>query len=123
MIHRYSVGTDIVEVHRLRAMSETHGNRFYRRLFTEEEVNWCRTRRNPYVHLAGKFAAKEAVKKALAALGETGTVPFSSVEVVRRDHSSPEVKIRCNLKGTYRFQVSISHTSHLATAVVLAERT
>ncbi|MFQ6616947.1 MAG: holo-ACP synthase, partial [Fidelibacterota bacterium] len=86
-------------------------------------VRWCKARKNSYMHLAGKFAAKEAVKKALAALGEPGPLPFTAVEIVRKDHSPPQVKIQCRLKGSYQFQISISHTSRLATAVALAERT
>lgn len=119
---KYSVGIDIVDVVRVQALSESHGNRFFRRVFSGEELTWCRARKNPYVHLAGKFAAKEAVKKALSALGESNPVPFTGVEIVRKDHSSPKVKIHCRLEGSYQLQISISHTSNLATAVALAQR-
>lgn len=123
MQHNYSIGTDIVEVNRLRKMSENHEDRFFKHVFTENEVEWCQTHINPYVHLAGKFAAKEAVKKALMALGESNTIPMNVIEIHRDKNQPPTVRILQSLSRSYRFQISISHTEHLATAVAIAELT
>ena len=123
MRNRYAIGTDIVEVGRVRELSEAHGERFFKHVFTEHEVRSSQAQANPYVHLAGKFAAKEAVKKALMALGESNAIPVSGIEIVREDGRHPTVKINCVLLKSYKFQISISHTSDLATAVALAEMT
>lgn len=117
----YAVGTDIVEVERLRELGGKHGNRFYLHVYTENEVQWCNKRDDPHVHFAGKFAAKEAVKKALLALGETESIPVNIIEIHRQNDGPPRVTIKGSLSRTYRFQVSISHTRSLATAVAIAE--
>ncbi|MEE9166962.1 MAG: holo-ACP synthase [Candidatus Neomarinimicrobiota bacterium] len=121
MRNNYAVGTDIVEVDRIRELSVRHGNRFFQHVFTEQEVQWCESRANPYIHLAGRFAAKEAAKKALLALGEPESIPVKLIEIHRAENGPPMVKLRGTLSQTYRFQLSISHTTSLATAVVIAE--
>ncbi|MFQ6674672.1 MAG: holo-ACP synthase [Fidelibacterota bacterium] len=123
MISNYSIGTDLVDVGRVRKLSEDHGERFLRRLFTGEEIGWCSRRAQPYIHLAGKFAAKEAVRKALMALGESDSIPFNRIEIVREGGRHPTVRIHRTLPRSYNVEVSISHTDRLATAVALAHPT
>jgi len=62
------IGTDIVDVGRIRKAVERWGDRFLKRVFTEAEVVYCLAKANPYPHLAARFAAKEAVMKALSSL-------------------------------------------------------
>ena len=121
MSHNYTIGNDIVEVNRLRKLGEDHGDRFFKHVFTDGEVDWCREHVNPYIHLAGKFAAKEAVKKALMAFGESSTIPVNTIEIHRDHGQPPTVKILHTLSQTYCFHLSISHTEELATAVAIAE--
>ena len=59
------IGTDIVEVLRIEQMIERHGELFLRRVFTENEVGYCSARKAASQHYAGRWAAKEAVLKAL----------------------------------------------------------
>jgi holo-[acyl-carrier protein] synthase len=78
------VGVDIVEVSRIAAAVERHGERFLRRVFTEEEIAYAKGKKNMYQSLAGRFAAKEAFMKALGkgltwtdiGVRETGGKPF-----------------------------------------------
>ena len=121
MLLNYSIGTDIVDVERVRRLSESHGDRFFRHVYTDAEVEWCRAHANPHIHLAGKFAAKEAVKKALMALGESKTMPVRDIEILRDTGRPPAVRVLSSLTRSYRFQLSISHTDQLATAVAIAE--
>ena len=121
MSSRFAVGTDIVEVDRIKALSDKHGQRFFKHVFTQQEVDWCNQRRLPQVHLAGRFAAKEAIKKALMASGEERVIPMNSIEILRDENQPPEVVIHCDLSHSYRIQISISHTDTLATAVAIAE--
>ena len=112
------LGTDIVEVSRIRQLSEEYGGRFYHHVYTKGEVKWCRERAVPEMHLAGRFAAKEAVKKALLASGEEN-IPLSGIEIIRQDNGPPEVFLHLDLKRFYHCQVSISHTDSLAMAVAM----
>ena len=115
---RNKVGTDIVEVSRISQLANEHGERFYRRVYTEAEVEWCQGRAVPEMHLAGRFAAKEAVKKALLASGEKN-IPLSGIEIIRHEGCPPEVYLNIELIRPYHCQVSISHTDSLATAVAI----
>ena len=59
------IGTDLVEVDRVRSSIEKSGDRFLDRIFTKTEQKYCRSKANPDIHFAGRFAAKEACSKAL----------------------------------------------------------
>ena len=119
MHNNYAVGTDIVEVRRIRELHKRHGERFLRHVFSRKEVSWCEERADPDMHLAGRFAAKEAVKKGLLTLGEKN-IPLTDIEVVRSD-GSPSVAVGSSVKNEYSFQISISHTEQYATAVAIVE--
>ena len=112
------VGTDIVEVSRVGALADEHGSKFFRHVFTNSEVAWCQERAAPHMPLAGRFAAKEAVKKALLAFGEK-EIPLNGIEILREENSPPEVTLHLKFGRSYDCQVSISHTDSLATAVAI----
>ncbi len=80
------LGLDITEVDRIADAVNRYGDRFLRRIFTDDEVAYCTRRRLPAVHLAGRFAAKEAAMKALGT-GHSRGVLWRDVEVVR--HGGP----------------------------------
>jgi holo-[acyl-carrier protein] synthase len=122
-------GVDIVEVERVeRALTRpVTGNRFRRRVFTENEIAYCESRGRPrYQSYAARFAAKEAVMKALGT-GWNRHVGWNDIEVVRRRGQAPTIVLhgkaaqfarRCDIA---RIHVSISHTVALAIAYVIAE--
>ena len=121
---RVSIGSDIVEVARVERLI-TRYERAERRLFTEAEIDYCRARRNWHEHMAARFAAKEAVLKALG----TGLGPgmrWTDVEVVNEDSGRPVVNLRGEVaafaerEGVRQLELSISHTSELALAQALA---
>src|SRR5947209_5934380 len=100
-----------------------YGDRFLRRIFTEGEVAYCSRRRVPAIHLAGRFAAKEAAMKALGT-GHSQGVLWRDVEVVRRG-GPPQLRLhggaerRLNAIGGRRSLVTITHTDTLAMAQVM----
>lgn len=119
------VGTDLVDVERLRsALGRQPGLEV--RLFTGDERAYAARHRDPLPHLAARFAAKEAVMKALGC-GFT-TVRFDEIGVVRADDGCPSVvlsgraALRAAELGAARWHVSLSHTDHVASAMVVAER-
>ena len=59
------IGTDIIEIDRIQKVIDRHGERFLSKLFTEKERAYCHRYRDPIAHFAGRFAAKEAILKAL----------------------------------------------------------
>ncbi len=121
------VGIDLVEVERIRASHQRHGDRFLERVFTEGERAYCTGLKNPYPHLAARFAAKEAVSKALGT-GITGEFSWHSAAVAKGEQEEPlivlDAKGRALLKkcGGTKVLVSLTHTATLAQAIAVVVR-
>lgn len=115
-------GVDIIEIPRVRRVAERYGERFFRRIYTDGELAYCRGRAP---QLASRFAAKEAVMKALG----TGTrgVRWRDIEVVRKRGRAPSIQLhgtalaRAERMGIVRMAVSLSHSKEYAVAAVVAE--
>jgi holo-[acyl-carrier protein] synthase len=115
------LGIDLIEVSRVERAVERHP-RLANRLFTDAELRYARARARPGRHLAARFAAKEAVVKAL---GMDGAFALGEVEVVAGE--PPAVKLRGRAAQAARSQgvelrVSLSHSREHAAAVAIAER-
>jgi len=114
-------GIDIIEIQRIQAALDRHGERFQKRVFTEREVLECRGRADA---LAVRFAAKEAAAKALG----TGIGPISwrDVETLHRWSGEPYLvlhgaaEIIARKSGLAVWAVSLSHSRENAIAVVVA---
>ena len=115
-------GIDIVETARIRKLVENHGPHFLERVFTPAEQAYCS--RNPkryFEHLAGRFAAKEAVLKVLGT-GWRGGIAWTDVEVAKEASGQPKVVLTgesariARELGIYRWHLSISHIETHATA-------
>jgi len=119
-----AIGIDIIEVDRVRKVYEHHSDRFLKRVFTEAEVLQCRGKAN---RLAGRFAAKEAISKALGT-GLHG-VAWREMEVVQLRSGRPTVtlhgnaKRRAQLLGISAFDVSIADLKDFSIAVAVAIQT
>ena len=122
-------GVDLVECSRLAEVIGRHGDRFLRRVFTPGELAYCRPRKRWIEHLAGRFAAKEAVFKVLGT-GWRGGIAWTDVEVVNDAAGRPDVVLsgRCREiaeeLGLSTILLSISHTAAhaIASAVGCTER-
>jgi holo-[acyl-carrier protein] synthase len=116
------VGIDLVEVARF----ERPSARLRERLFTPAERRYCDRQAHPAPHFAARFAAKEAVLKALGT-GWSGGVAWSDVEIVRLEHGVAEVKLkgeaaaRARKRKISRWHLSLTHTSSHAAAIAIAE--
>jgi holo-[acyl-carrier protein] synthase len=122
-------GVDIIEVERVeRALERLFtGNRFRQRVFTENEIAYCESRgRSRYQSYAARFAAKEAVMKAIGT-GWSRHVGWSEIEVARKRGQAPTIMLRGKTAqfargyNIARFHLSISHTATFAIAYVIAE--
>ena len=117
------LGLDATEIDRIADMIGRYGDRFVRRIFTEGEIAYCTRRRVAAVHFAGRFAAKEAVMKALGT-GHSQGVLWRDIEVVRRG-GPPQLQLhggaarRLSTIGGHSSLLTITHTDTLALAQVL----
>jgi holo-[acyl-carrier protein] synthase len=121
------IGVDIVDVGRIRRIVAHHGERFLRRAFTEREVQYCWRCARPEQRFAARFAAKEAVLKALGVGWQKGA-SFRDVEVCINELGAPSVKLSgrtlqiSRQLGVDRIQVSLSHDRNYAVAQAVAEK-
>jgi len=119
------IGTDIVECLRIAQMVERHGELFVGRVYTAQEIDYCSSRKAATQHYAGRWAAKEAVLKALGT-GWVRGITWRDVEV--RNHSSGKPTIAlgggarevCERLGIAEILISISHCRSHATATAIA---
>jgi holo-[acyl-carrier protein] synthase len=86
------LGTDIVEIVRIGEMIERHGELFLERVYTEKEVAYCQKRASSYQHFAGRWAAKEAVLKALGT-GWAKGISWRDIEVGTLPSGQPRVRV------------------------------
>lgn len=118
------IGVDIIEVERVREILGRHPSRFPRRVFTEAEAAYCSRGAHPAERYAARYAAKEAVMKALGT-GWSRGVTFRDIEIVRAPSGAPAVRLagaaqrRAQGLGVTRIDVSLSHGRQHAVAMVV----
>jgi holo-[acyl-carrier protein] synthase len=118
------VGTDIVAVGRIAALMRDHGSAFLERWFTTGEIDYCSRKAMPSRHLAARFAAKEAVAKALP-MAWDGPLPWRSIEIVNDASGAPSVRLSGTVldiatrAGIGEIKVSLSHCDDYATATAI----
>jgi holo-[acyl-carrier protein] synthase len=114
----YGTGVDITEVGRLRRAVEKWGTSFLNRIFTPDELRAARKRAPLYQHLAGRFAAKEAIFKALG----NKALSFKDVEIMNDSEGKPVCRIINGKGNKLTVLVSISHVKNYAVANAIVEK-
>ena len=119
------IGTDITECLRIARMIERYGELFLNRVYTPTEIRYCQSRKQATQHFTGRWAAKEAVLKALGT-GWARGISWRDIEVRNEPGGKPVVAVRGGAKevverlGVARLLVSISHCHTHATAYAIA---
>ena len=119
---KISCGTDIIEVDRVRTSIENVGEKFLKKVFTDNEIRYCESKKTQkYQHYAGRFAAKEAAFKAISAkLDDKYSVCWKDFEVVNDEQGRPQINLlNINTDEIESIDVSISHCKLYATANVV----
>ena len=121
------IGTDIVEILRIQGMIEKHGELFVQRVYTDHEIAYCSTKKMAPQHYAGRWAAKEAVLKAMGT-GWIRGISWRDVEVHNHPGGKPSIRLAggarevCEKMGIGEIMISISHCRSHATAYAIALR-
>jgi holo-[acyl-carrier protein] synthase len=124
-MHIIGIGTDIIECPRIGKMIDQHGELFLRRVYTEREIRYCQARKHAIEHFAGRWAAKEAILKAIGT-GWLRGICWTDLEVRNDSGGQPKVRVRGGAKdaalgrGIANILISISHCRTYATAYALA---
>jgi holo-[acyl-carrier protein] synthase len=121
------IGIDLVSIERLRAVLDRYGSRFVERVLTADERSYCERHQDPAPQVAARFAAKEAVLKALG-IGLARGIRWQDVEVRRDGQGPPRIHLsgraaeEAATLGVDRIHLSISHDHGTAVAMVILER-
>jgi len=116
------LGIDIIEIDRIKQSIETYGEKFLNKIFTKNEIEYSITKPNQYQHFAARFAAKEAIYKALSS--DTSQVySWQDVEIYNEKNGLPKVKFYGALKNylneNKQIKISMSHSEHYVTCVAI----
>jgi holo-[acyl-carrier protein] synthase len=118
------LGLDVIPISRIATMLARYGARLEQRLFTEDERAYCRGRGVPAQHFAVRFAAKEALLKAI---GAPSGLRWREIEVLPGPGGAPELRLTgaaagaASARGAVRRHVSLTHAGDVAAAVVVLE--
>ena len=115
----YRVGADIVEVDRIRKLIDKYDLKFLTKIFSSEEIDYCKSRRDPSIHFAGRFSAKEAVKKALSGEYANMLFKFNEINIINDKNGRPSIDKSFFSIALGDIDISISHTSTHAISVVI----
>ena len=121
------IGVDVVDIARVQALLDRHGERFLRRVYTEAEAAYAMGGANRAERLAGRFAVKEAVMKALGT-GKSQGILWRDVETFRGRLGKPEVRLHgqavkwLKTRGWGAVHASITHEGGKAVAFVIIEK-
>jgi holo-[acyl-carrier protein] synthase len=121
----YGIGIDLVKIERLREVVGKWGERFLSKVYTCEEISYCFKKRQPYLSLAVRFAAKEAFIKAL---GSAITVSMREIEIFNSETGKPALKVTERIEKFFQekfinaIHVSLSHEHEYGVAFVVLEQ-
>lgn len=112
------IGCDLIEIERFRAAMSRNGDAFLSRLFTAAEIAYCKKNKDPVFCFAGRFAAKEALAKALG-VGIGAALSWRDMEIVNDERGRPSVVWHVDVLGRFgvsKTHISISHSHTMAMA-------
>ena len=119
---KISCGTDIIEIKRIRESIEELGTKFLERVYTDKEIQYCESKNNQkYQHYAARFAAKEAVFKAISRkLKNKYEIGWKDMEVINDENGRPYAHLQnINIQEIEEIDISISHCKEYAIANVV----
>jgi len=121
------LGIDLVEIERIANALVKYPDNFVNYILTKQEQNYCRQFKDPAPEIAARFAAKEALSKALGT-GITNGIRWHDIEVIKDPEKPPRISLKGQAgekaleMGINNIRLSLTHTKHYAAAVVTAEK-
>ncbi|MBT8378586.1 MAG: holo-ACP synthase [Ignavibacteria bacterium] len=116
------LGIDIIEIERIKKSIDEYGSHFLNKVYTEAEINYCNSKFSKYQHFAARFAAKEAVYKAIASTWKDG-LRWKDIEIENEPTGMPIVKrsgkLQNFLSENRDLRISISHSDNYVTCVAI----
>ncbi|MEN8193786.1 MAG: holo-ACP synthase [Bacteroidota bacterium] len=118
----FGIGIDLIEIDRIQQSIERFGDLFLKKVFTKIEIEYASSKGSPYQHYAVRFAAKEAIAKALSTSDNKG-FQWKDIEIYNENNGMPKVnlygKVKDILSDDKHLKISLSHSDNLATCVAI----
>ena len=115
-------GIDIIEISRIKESVENLGDLFLNKLFTKKEIEYCKSKANMYQHYAARFAAKEAIYKAVSSSYKKG-IGWHEVEIFNLPNGMPTVNLYGGIKkfigDDKELQITMSHSDNYVTCFAI----
>ncbi len=124
LMNYFSIGVDIVSIGRISKNIDDINDQFINRVYTKDEINYCKNKKNISHYFAGRLAGKEAVSKALK-ISWKGGINWRDIEIINEEDGIPrvilhgEAKKIANERKIKNIQISISHEKEYAIAFVV----
>ena len=112
MMEISNIGIDIINIERFKKKEYAKNKKFYQKIFSKSEIEYCLEFKNSSEHFAIKFEIKEAVRKSVKE-----KIPFNKILTM---HKNSKPRIVLKMKLNYEFLVSVSHEANIALAIVIA---
>lgn len=118
----FGIGIDIIEIDRIERSVKRFGDQFLKKVFTQTEIDYASSKGSPNQHYAVRFAAKEAIAKALSTSDNKG-FQWKDIEIYNEDNGMPKVNLYGKVKNIFgddkSLKISLSHSDNLATCVAI----
>ena len=115
-------GTDIIEISRIKKSIEKSGEKFLNLIYTQKEIDYCESKKiAKYSHYAGRFAAKEAIYKAISTLlNDRFAISWKNAQIINDENGNPHVEfINIDFNQIDHIDISISHCKEYAVATAV----
>lgn len=116
------IGIDIIEIDRIKESVDTYEDHFLNKVYTGNELKYCLSKKNKYQHLAARFAAKEAIYKAISSNWDS-ELSWHDMEIINAPNGMPEVKFKGSLEkflsNEKSLKISMSHSRDYVACVAI----
>ncbi len=118
----FGIGIDIIEIERIKESIEKYDKAFLNKIFTQTELDYCLSKKNKYQHFAARFAAKEAIAKALAT-GWSKGFRWKDIDIYNEKSGMPNVRLHGNLENFLgkekSLKITMSHSKNYVTCFAI----
>jgi len=115
----FGIGVDIENIDRFKKHSIQKDSKLLKKIFTENELNYCFLKKDPAPYLAARFSGKEAVVKAFGNFG-ISEIHYHEIEIIKNEIGAPEVKINNSKFSNFELRISLAHSKDKSIAFAVA---
>lgn len=119
MLNTIGIGTDIEDIGRFTSLTLEHDKSLFDKIYTDNELKYCFSKKSAAQHLAARYAGKEAVVKAISSIGFE-SLNYNQIEIINDINGVPQVKLNAGKLNKLQINISLSHCEDKAIAFAIA---